>query len=218
MARRNVVVIGPDRFGSQMARNGNRVQGIDDDEQLVAAVTGRLTEAVLTDARNEAALRETGTGSSDAAVIAIGSGRAPALLHEPSGAQPAGDGRKAFETAAPAQPAGAGVHEPRRDQVIALVRCTRRLNGMRSSSAPATGLLTSAFALIYGHGVEQPGHTRPACSTGRRSAVVGLVQLATPQRAGFNTTDQAAMHGFTMLLTMTLMASAAAPRRRAASR
>lgn len=81
---RSFAVIGLGRFGSKVARElaayGNHVIGIDRDERLVAAIADSLSEAVITDARDEAALREAGVASYDAAIIAIGSNLEASIL------------------------------------------------------------------------------------------------------------------------------------------
>lgn len=180
MARRSFVVIGLGRFGGQvasdLARYGDRVLGIDRDEQLVAAVAGQLTEAVIADARNEAALREAGVASYEAAVIAIGSSLEASLLCymnlQAIGVQDiivkAFDDRHARilgklgkpRIVMPEQQAGDHVaqrlHNPQvleymslggdrldSDQVIALVRCTPRLDGTQLGALK----LTSRFGL-----------------------------------------------------------------------
>lgn len=81
---RSFAVIGLGRFGSKIALElvtyGNHVIGIDSDERLVAAIADSLSEAVIADARDEAALREAGVASYDAAVIAIGANLEASIL------------------------------------------------------------------------------------------------------------------------------------------
>ncbi|MGB7418048.1 MAG: TrkA family potassium uptake protein [Erythrobacter sp.] len=77
-------MIGLGRFGSRVAREliayGNNVIGIDADERLVSPIADVLTEAVIADARDEAALREAGVASYDAAIVAIGSNLEASVL------------------------------------------------------------------------------------------------------------------------------------------
>lgn len=77
MARKQVVVVGLGRFGSNVARTlyqrGHDVLAIDTEEQLVQEVMGQVTYTVRGDATNEIVLRELGIASFDAAVVAIGS-------------------------------------------------------------------------------------------------------------------------------------------------
>ncbi|MGB7406450.1 MAG: TrkA family potassium uptake protein [Pacificimonas sp.] len=82
--KRSFVVLGLGRFGSRVARElvgyGNHVLGIDSDEKLVAPLADSLTEAVVADVRDEAALREAGVASYDAAIVAIGSSLEASML------------------------------------------------------------------------------------------------------------------------------------------
>ncbi|MGB3724017.1 MAG: TrkA family potassium uptake protein [Pacificimonas sp.] len=82
--KRSFAVIGLGRFGSRVAREliayGNNVIGIDVDERLVSPIADALTEAVIADARDEAALREAGVASYDAAIVAIGSNLEASVL------------------------------------------------------------------------------------------------------------------------------------------
>jgi trk system potassium uptake protein TrkA len=75
-AHRTFAVIGLGTFGStvakELARFGDYVIGIDISERAVAAVADDISYAVIADARDEAALRETGLGDCDVALIAIG--------------------------------------------------------------------------------------------------------------------------------------------------
>lgn len=76
-ASRNFAVIGLGAFGSTVAqeltRYGNRVLGLDTDEKRVAQLAPTLTQAMILDATDEAALREAGLESYDVALVAIGS-------------------------------------------------------------------------------------------------------------------------------------------------
>lgn len=69
-------MIGLGTFGStvasELARFGNPVLGIDTDERNVTRLADVLTEAVIADGKDEAALKEAGVGNYDVAVIAIG--------------------------------------------------------------------------------------------------------------------------------------------------
>ena len=76
MKTRSFAVIGLGTFGStvagELARFGNPVLGIDIDERRVSAMADSLSEVVIADGRDEAALREAGVGDYDVAVVAIG--------------------------------------------------------------------------------------------------------------------------------------------------
>ncbi|MGB3721679.1 MAG: TrkA family potassium uptake protein [Pacificimonas sp.] len=82
--KRSFAVIGLGRFGSRVARElvayGNNVIGVDADPNLVSPIADDLTEAVIADARDEAALREAGVASYDAAIVAIGSNLEASVL------------------------------------------------------------------------------------------------------------------------------------------
>jgi trk system potassium uptake protein TrkA len=73
---RTFAVIGLGVFGStvaaELARFGNHVLGIDQDEKLVAQVAGALSSAIILDTTDDAALREAGLETYDVALIAIG--------------------------------------------------------------------------------------------------------------------------------------------------
>lgn len=77
MSKKQVVVIGLGRFGSNVARTlygmNHDVLAIDNDERVVQEVTGFVTYPVKTDATSEAALRELGVPNFDIAIVAIGS-------------------------------------------------------------------------------------------------------------------------------------------------
>ena len=70
-------VIGLGNFGStvahELARFENHVIGIDVNETLVNAHMDHLAQALIVDARDEAALREAGLAECDAALVAMGS-------------------------------------------------------------------------------------------------------------------------------------------------
>jgi trk system potassium uptake protein TrkA len=76
MRPRSVVVIGLGAFGStvasELARFGNVVLGIDIDPKKASPLAEILTETIIADGRDEAALREAGVGDYDVAVVAIG--------------------------------------------------------------------------------------------------------------------------------------------------
>ncbi|WP_249139056.1 TrkA family potassium uptake protein [Actibacterium sp. MT2.3-13A] len=73
---RSFAVIGLGTFGStvasELARFGNPVLGIDTDERNVSRLADTLSEAIIADGRDEAALREAGVGNYDVAIVAIG--------------------------------------------------------------------------------------------------------------------------------------------------
>lgn len=73
---RTFAVIGLGAFGStvaaELARFGNQVIGVDQDERLVAQMAGMLSSAVILDTTDEVALREAGIDTYDVALIAIG--------------------------------------------------------------------------------------------------------------------------------------------------
>ncbi|SLN36266.1 potassium channel family protein [Roseisalinus antarcticus] len=77
MARRNrtIAVLGLGNFGaviaSELARFGNDVIGIDVDRRIVSDQADKLGQALILDARDEAALREAGIADCDAAVVAM---------------------------------------------------------------------------------------------------------------------------------------------------
>lgn len=69
-------MIGLGTFGStvasELARFGNPVLGIDTDERNVTRLVDVLSEAIIADGKDEAALKEAGVGNYDVAVVAIG--------------------------------------------------------------------------------------------------------------------------------------------------
>lgn len=73
---RTFAVIGLGSFGSTVAgdlmRFGNYVMGIDRDKKVVSAHAEDLSQALIADARDEAALREAGLADCQVALIAMG--------------------------------------------------------------------------------------------------------------------------------------------------
>ncbi len=73
---RTFAIIGLGAFGSavasELARFGNTVMGIDQDEARVAKLADALTSTVILDATDEQALREAGVDRYDVALVAIG--------------------------------------------------------------------------------------------------------------------------------------------------
>lgn len=73
---RTFVVVGLGSFGgvvaSELARFGNRVLGIDKDRKRVTALAEQLSNVIILDATDEAALREAGAGQYDVGLISIG--------------------------------------------------------------------------------------------------------------------------------------------------
>ena len=74
---KQVCVIGLGRFGAKLAstlfQREHEVLAIDQDEQRVQEMLGRVTYAVEANATNETALRDLGVGDMDVAVVALGS-------------------------------------------------------------------------------------------------------------------------------------------------
>ncbi len=74
---KQVCVIGLGRFGKKLAstlfQREHEVLAIDQDEQRVQEMLGRVTYAVEANATNETALRDLGVGDMDVAVVALGS-------------------------------------------------------------------------------------------------------------------------------------------------
>ncbi len=72
-----VCVIGLGRFGSKLAttlfQGDHEVLAIDQNDQRVQAMLGRVTYAVEADATSETALRDLGVADMDVAVVALGS-------------------------------------------------------------------------------------------------------------------------------------------------
>lgn len=77
-------VIGLGNFGSTVAtelqRFGNHVVGIDIAEARVASNAERLSQAMIVDARDDAALREAGMSDCEVALVAIGSDLEASIL------------------------------------------------------------------------------------------------------------------------------------------
>ena len=76
MARaRTFVVVGLGTFGatvaSELKRFGNSVIGIDLDQRLASNMAEELDQALILDARDDAALREAGVGDADVGVVAV---------------------------------------------------------------------------------------------------------------------------------------------------
>lgn len=74
--QRSFAILGLGTFGStvatELARFGNHVLGIDNDEKRVSRLAHVLTEAVIGDARDEIALREAGISHYDVVLVAMG--------------------------------------------------------------------------------------------------------------------------------------------------
>jgi trk system potassium uptake protein TrkA len=77
LGKRTFGVIGLGNFGSTVAKElqrfGNHVIGIDLDSAKVGALSETLSQVMIVDARDDAALREAGFEECDVGVIAIGS-------------------------------------------------------------------------------------------------------------------------------------------------
>lgn len=82
--RRTFGVIGLGNFGSTVARElqrfGNDVIGIDIAEVRVSNHAEELSQAMIVDARDDAALREAGLGECDVGVVAMGSDLEASIL------------------------------------------------------------------------------------------------------------------------------------------
>jgi trk system potassium uptake protein len=82
--KRTIGVIGLGNFGSTVAtelnRFGNYVIGVDLNEQRVSNHVERINQAVIVDARDDAALREAGLGDCDLALVAMGSDLESSIL------------------------------------------------------------------------------------------------------------------------------------------
>lgn len=76
MKSRSFAVIGLGTFGStiasELASFGNPVLGIDMNERSVSGLAEKLSEAIIADGRDEAALKDAGVANYDVAIIAIG--------------------------------------------------------------------------------------------------------------------------------------------------
>ena len=81
---RTIGVIGLGNFGSTVAtelqRFGNHVIGVDIDPKRVSDLAETLSQAMIVDARDEAALREAGFGECDIAVVAMASDPEASIL------------------------------------------------------------------------------------------------------------------------------------------
>jgi trk/ktr system potassium uptake protein len=75
-ANRTFGVVGLGNFGSTVAKElqrfGNHVIGVDMSEARVMSLADTLSQAMIVDARDDAALREAGFGDCDVAVVAMG--------------------------------------------------------------------------------------------------------------------------------------------------
>ena len=75
--KKQVVVIGLGRFGSNLAKSlynlGHDVLAVDTDEDRVQGMMGHVTYPVNANGTNEAALKELGVQDYDSAVVAVGS-------------------------------------------------------------------------------------------------------------------------------------------------
>ncbi|WP_278922667.1 potassium channel family protein [Pseudophaeobacter profundi] len=75
-ANRTFGVVGLGNFGSTVAKElqrfGNHVIGVDISEARVMILADTLSQAMIVDARDDAALREAGFGDCDVAVVAMG--------------------------------------------------------------------------------------------------------------------------------------------------
>ncbi|SDE35923.1 potassium channel family protein [Limimaricola pyoseonensis] len=73
---RTFAIIGLGNFGatvaSELVRFGNYVIGLDSDRKVVGHYAEKLSQAMVVDSRDEAALREAGVGDCDVALIAMG--------------------------------------------------------------------------------------------------------------------------------------------------
>lgn len=81
---RTFAVIGLGTFGGTVAEElvnfGNHVIGIDIDEKVVSNFAETISQALIVDARDEAALREAGVGDCDVALIALEDDLEPSVL------------------------------------------------------------------------------------------------------------------------------------------
>jgi trk system potassium uptake protein TrkA len=82
--KRAFAVIGLGNFGStvakELSRFGNHVIGIDLDEGRISDHADLLAQALIVDARDDAALREAGVGECDMALIGLGSDLEASIL------------------------------------------------------------------------------------------------------------------------------------------
>ena len=81
---RSFVVIGLGTFGSTVARDlarfGNHVIGVDVNERLVSDHADDLSQALILDARDDAALREAGIDTCDVGLVAMGTDLEASIL------------------------------------------------------------------------------------------------------------------------------------------
>ncbi len=82
--KRTFGVVGLGNFGSSVAKElqrfGNHVIGIDISEARVANLADTLSQAMIVDARDDAALRDAGFADCDTAVVAMGSDLEASIL------------------------------------------------------------------------------------------------------------------------------------------
>lgn len=76
MSRNSFAIIGLGNFGGTVAlelmRYGKYVIGIDRDERIVSNFAEEISQALIADSRDEGALRESGVGECDVALISMG--------------------------------------------------------------------------------------------------------------------------------------------------
>lgn len=81
---RSFVIVGLGSFGSvvatELARFGNKVLGIDCNEQRVAKLAEQLSSVAILNATDEAALREAGAGRYDFGLVSIGNDLESSIL------------------------------------------------------------------------------------------------------------------------------------------
>ncbi|SEQ23557.1 trk system potassium uptake protein TrkA [Loktanella sp. DSM 29012] len=82
--RRTFGIVGLGIFGravaNELTRFGNHVIGIDTNPQAVSDMVDTLTQTMIVDARDEAALREAGMGDCDFVLVAMGSDLEASIL------------------------------------------------------------------------------------------------------------------------------------------
>lgn len=81
---KSYIVIGLGRFGSEVARRlcqlGCEVLAVDSNEELVQAISGDVTHAVVADGRDKSVLRALGAADFDCGIVAIGDALAESIL------------------------------------------------------------------------------------------------------------------------------------------
>lgn len=81
---KSYIVIGLGRFGSEVSRRlcqlGCEVLAVDTDAELVEAISGDVTHAVVADGRDKSVLRALGAPDFDCAIVAIGNSLADCVL------------------------------------------------------------------------------------------------------------------------------------------